>query len=211
MGRKAKISKEMILEAAFELLDESGIGAVAIKNIAAKLDCSTQPVSWQFGSMAELKKELFIYSARRMWGDLESKMEGKDAIDAFFVSGVQYISIACDHPNVFRFLNIDDPMQTIGATGAEVLGENSIFTQQMNAMSVEALIKQYKIPKKKIGDLVQNMVIYTHGLSVMMMWDNYRLPKEKAIRMMFDMGIKLLSETGIDVSDRKWSKKYANM
>ena len=208
MGRKAKISKEMILEAAFELLDESGLSAVAIKNIATKLECSTQPISWQFGSMAELKKELFMYSAMRMWGGLEAKMEGKDAVDAFFISGVHYISIACDHPNVFRFLNIDDPVQTIGE---EVLGDSSIFTQQMNASSVEALAKQYKIPKKKIGDVVQNMVIYTHGLSVMMMWDNYRLPKEKACRMIFDMGIRLLSEIGIDVSDRKWSKKYANM
>ena len=75
MGRKAKISKEMILEAAFELLDESGLSAVAIKNIAAKLECSTQPISWQFGSMTELKKELFMYSAMRMWGSLEAKME----------------------------------------------------------------------------------------------------------------------------------------
>ena len=56
MGRKAKITKEMVLEAAYELLDEAGISAVAIKNIAAKLGCSTQPVSWLFGSMTELKK-----------------------------------------------------------------------------------------------------------------------------------------------------------
>ena len=61
MGRKTRITKEMIMEAAYELLDESGIGAVAIKNLAAKLDCSTQPISWQFGSMTELKKELYEY------------------------------------------------------------------------------------------------------------------------------------------------------
>ena len=59
MGRKTQITREMILKAAYELLDESGIGAVAIKTIAARLSCSTQPVSWQFGSMLELKKELY--------------------------------------------------------------------------------------------------------------------------------------------------------
>ena len=56
MGRKTKITKEMILDAAYELLDEAGIGAVAIKSIAARLGCSTQPVSWHFGSMTELKR-----------------------------------------------------------------------------------------------------------------------------------------------------------
>ena len=59
MGRKVRITREMILEAAYEILDESGIGAVGIKAIASKLGCSTQPVSWVFGSMKELKKELF--------------------------------------------------------------------------------------------------------------------------------------------------------
>ena len=36
MGRKTQITREMILEAAYELLDESGIGAVGIKQIAEK-------------------------------------------------------------------------------------------------------------------------------------------------------------------------------
>ena len=208
MGRKAKITKEMVLEAAFELLDESGINAVAIKNIAAKLGCSTQPVSWLFGSMTELKKELWIYSGERLWKDLPARMAGKDAIDAFFISGVMYISNACDHPNVFRFLHVDDPLTTIGK---DLLGSQSIFTEQMNAISVEALAKEYKIPKKKIGEMVQNAVIYTHGLSVMMIWDNYRLPKETACRMIFDMGMKLLADIGIDVSDRTWEKMNAGI
>ena len=43
------------------------------------------------------------------------------------------------------------------------------------------------------------------------MWDNYRLPKKEACHMIFDMGMKMLSDIGVDVSGRKWSKKYAEM
>ena len=75
MGRKTQITKEMILEAAFELLDESGIGAVGIKPIAAKLGCSTQPVSWQFGSMTDLKKELMMYAGGKLFGPMEEAMK----------------------------------------------------------------------------------------------------------------------------------------
>ena len=200
MGRKVRITKEMILQAAYELLDESGIGAVAIKAIAAKLDCSTQPVSWQFGSMQELKKELFQYSIIQLYGSLAEEMTGKNSIDAFFATGVRYISNACDHPNVFRFLNVDDPMETIGEN---ILGDNSIFTRQMNASSVDMLARKYKVSKKKIGQAVQDVVIYTHGLSTMMIWDNYRLPKETACKMIYDMGIKLLSDIGIDLKEKK--------
>ena len=48
---------------------------------------------------------------------------------AFFASGVRYISNACDHPNVFRFVNVDDPMDTVGE---QLNGEVSIFNFQFD-------------------------------------------------------------------------------
>ena len=194
MGRKIKITKEMILEAAYELLDESGISAVAIKSIASKLGCSTQPVSWQFGSMMELKKELFHYAANRLYSPLAQVMSGKDAIEAFFLSGKHYLSCACDHPNVFRFINVDDTMETIGE---QIYSKKSIFEIQFNKESVDMLSAQYNVLPEAIGSAVRDTVIYTHGLAVMMIYDNYRLPKEDACRMMYDMGIRLLDDIGI--------------
>lgn len=199
MGRKARITKDMILEAAYSLLDEAGIGAVAIKSIAAKLDCSTQPISWQFGSMGDLKKELYYYAGKKLWCGIEEDMKEKNAVEAFFQTGVRYISVACDHPNVFRFLQIDNMADTIGIQPGE---QSSILSQQMNAISVELLAKQYKVPKEKIGEAVQNTVIYTHGLASMMLWDNFRMPKEVACQMVYDMGIKLLKDIGIDVPEQ---------
>ncbi len=184
----------MILEAAYELLEEAGIGAVAIKSIAAKLGCSTQPVSWHFGSMTELRKELYQYAGMKLFADLPGKMQGKEAVEAFFISGVHYISCACDHPNVFRFVNVDDPLDTIG----ERLGDDkSIFSRQFDEDAAKMLAAQYKMPEEKIGSVVRDIVIYTHGLAVMMMFDNYRLPKEEACKMVYDMGVGLLERVGI--------------
>ena len=195
MGRKEKITKDMILEAAYELLDESGIGAVAIKAIAAKLGCSTQPVSWHFGSMTDLKKELFDLSVQKLYGPLPEEMSGKSAIDAFFVSGVRYITNACEHPNVFRFVNVDDPVNTIGKP---VYGDVSIFSYQFDEDAVRLLADEYKISPELIGEAVRDTVIYTHGLAVMMMYDSYRLPKDEACRMIYEMGAKQLHMIGID-------------
>ena len=190
MGRKTKITKEMILEAAYELLEEKGIGAIGIKSLSQKLSCSTQPISWQFGSMTELKKELYAYAAEKLYGGLKEEMRGKSAIDAFFVSGVRYISNACDHPNVFRFVNIDDPSDTIGE---QVLGDGSIFAKQLDDEAVQLFTKEYDIDPKLIEKTVRDTVIYTHGLAVLMMFDHYRLPKEEACRMIYDMGVRMFS------------------
>jgi AcrR family transcriptional regulator len=195
MGRKTRITREMILEAAYELLDESGIGAVAIKSIALKLGCSTQPVSWHFGSMTELKKELFKYAAMKLYGPLDDAMRGKEAIEAFFISGKHYLSCACDHPNVFRFVNVDDTTKTVGE---HIYSEKSIFDLQFDEDAFRMLTSQYEVSAEEIGKAVRDTVIYTHGLAVMMMFDSYRLPKDEAVRMMHDVGMKMLKSIGIN-------------
>ena len=203
MGRKTKITKEMIMEAAFELLEEGGIGAVAIKSIAAKLGCSTQPVSWQFGSMVELKKALYYYAGQKLYSIMPEKMAGRDALEAFFVSGVCYISIACDHPRTFRFLNVDDPLETIGE---DIIGDTSIFSMPFDREATKMLAEEYKTSAENVDVAVRDSVIYTHGLAVMMMFDKFRLPKDVACKMVFDMGIKLLSDVGIDAGERDYEQ-----
>ena len=86
-------------------------------------------------------------------------------------------------------------------------GDKSIFAEQMDELAVEMLAKEFKISKKKISAAVQNTVIYTHGLACMMMWDNYRLPKEKACRMLFDVGVTMLKDIGVE--SRKTWKDFA--
>ncbi len=199
MGRKTKITREMILEAAYELLDESGIGAVGIKPIAEKLSCSTQPISWQFGSMTELKKELFYYAGGKLYGPLNEAMEGKDAIEAFYISGKHYLSCACDHPHVFRFVNVDDTKETIGEKMYE---EKSIFDLQFDEEAFKMLSKQYNAQDEDISRAVRDPVIYTHGLAVMMMFDSFRLSKEEAVRMMYNVGLKMLGSIGITPSEK---------
>ena len=190
----------MVLEAAYELLDEGGIGAVGIKSIANKLGCSTQPVSWLFGSMTDLKKELFFYSGSRLYAPMTEAIKGKEGIEAFFISGKIYLANACDHPHVFRFLNVDDPMDTIGEDVSE---GRSIFEFQFDEEVFKLLSKEYDISPKLLGEAVRDTVIYTHGLALMMMFDSYKMSKEKAIKMMYNMGVKLLGDLGIE-ADRKF-------
>lgn len=194
MGRKAKIDKQMILEAAYELLDEGGIEAVAIKSIASKLNCSTQPVSWHFGSMTELKKALYFFAAEKSFSELPSKMENKPAFEAFFISGVHYLSLACEHPNVFRFINIDSTEKTIGE---RITGPGSIFENQFDKESYEIIAREYDIPEEKLRSAVRDVVIYTHGLAAMMLFDDFKLPKEQALKMVYNMGVQIMGAVGI--------------
>ena len=59
MARKETITKEDIMQAAFEILQEEGIEQVTARKLAAKANCSTQPIFRVYKNMEELTEELF--------------------------------------------------------------------------------------------------------------------------------------------------------
>ena len=56
MPPRAKITKEMIAEAAFEVPRAEGAGKINARRVSQKLGCSTQPVMYHFKTMGELEK-----------------------------------------------------------------------------------------------------------------------------------------------------------
>ena len=59
---KQKITKEMILDAAFTLLRTKGHEAVNARSIASQAGCSVQPIYSCYSNMPELMEELFVYT-----------------------------------------------------------------------------------------------------------------------------------------------------
>ena len=60
MARKEQISKQMILEGAFELVRQQGIEMLTARKLAAHIGCSTQPIFRVYSNMEELEKEVFV-------------------------------------------------------------------------------------------------------------------------------------------------------
>ena len=54
-----KISKDMILESGLKIIKEEGIDKLNVRNIANKLNCSTQPIMYHYKNMNLLKEELY--------------------------------------------------------------------------------------------------------------------------------------------------------
>lgn len=60
---KQRITKEMIIDAAFQLLREGGMEQILVKNIAEKIGCSVQPIYSYCKNMEGLHRELAERSA----------------------------------------------------------------------------------------------------------------------------------------------------
>lgn len=97
MPKKPTITREEMIEGAFQLIRKNGHEAFSARNLAAFLGCSTQPVMYQFPNLAELRDMAYKRADRF---HTEYIMSGKTLLDI----GLQYIRFASEEPFLFKFL-----------------------------------------------------------------------------------------------------------
>ena len=63
MPPKSKVTKDMIVHAAVEIIRQNGFESVNARTVAGQLHCSTQPVMYHFTTIDSLKRAAFRRSA----------------------------------------------------------------------------------------------------------------------------------------------------
>lgn len=102
MPPKAKITREMIIDAAFGVARETGAENINTRTVAKKLNCSTQPVMYHFATIEELKKAVY---AKLNWYHTEYLMDITNPQEGTMLGiGLNYIRFAIEEPQLFRFL-----------------------------------------------------------------------------------------------------------
>lgn len=95
---KAKITRDMVIEAAFAVARTVGAELVNARTVAQELGCSTQPVMYHFATIEALKRAVYA-KADRYHSDYLMKTE-----DVPLGIGLNYIRFAIEEPHLFRFL-----------------------------------------------------------------------------------------------------------
>lgn len=100
MPAKTKVTKEMIIDAAFEIVRKLGTDNVNVRAVAEKLGCSTQPIMYHFATIDDLKKAVYEKADKY---HSQYLMQVNDN-DSFPSIGYNYIKFAMEEPYLFRFL-----------------------------------------------------------------------------------------------------------
>lgn len=98
---KAKITKEMVIDAAFEVTRIMGSENVNARTVSEKLGCSTQPVMYHFARIEEMKRAVYEKADRFHTEYLMNITPDKGVMLSI---GLNYIRFAIREPNLFRFL-----------------------------------------------------------------------------------------------------------
>ncbi len=101
MPAKTKVTKEMVIDAAFEVTRAEGAENVNARTVSQRLGCSTQPVMYHFATIKDMKRAVYAKLDRF---HTEYLMNVNPKGDVMLGIGLNYIRFAVEEPNLFRFL-----------------------------------------------------------------------------------------------------------
>lgn len=195
MPTTIKISKDMILDAAFKIAREEGIEKISNREIAKKLDCSIRPIYYQFENVQEMQKELYLKIEKYFYQFLMDNMV--DDIPKYKQIGIHYIKFAQKEKKLFQILFMGD----IGLTPNAFISKAG-----KDYEDIEKLIKtSTNLDKEEIKDFHTKMWIFTHGIATLVANNTVHL-EEKQIKELLSnefQALMLLEEN----PNNKWKLK----
>ena len=162
---KQKITKEMIIEAAFSLAREGGMEQVLVKNIADRLGCSVQPIYSYCQNMDGLRKDV-EERTKQFIREYAAKLIDRE--DIFQSTGRAYLQIAKDEPNLYKIFILHQ-RDGIASLGDFYRAEASPHTAEFIAKDLNLSIDQAK-------QLHIQMLIYTIGIGTIFSVTNPGIP-----------------------------------
>lgn len=189
MPSSPKIPKDRIVQTALRILIREGYAAITIQRIARELNCSTQPISWQFGGMDNFREALAAAAMEHVGQRLTSQAD--NPVAAFEQLGRAYVDVALDEPNLFCFI-------CMGGSGRHVEGGLlSLLDRDRNVQLQQALADTLHITMAQAETFMNTMVIYAHGIAAMVASGVVRETKEQVHAMLRETGLTLLSALGL--------------
>ena len=157
MPPKVKVSKEMILNASFEIIQKEGHEGLNARRIAEYLKCSTQPVLYNFRTVDEIREEVYKIADEYHTGYIMPKGEREDPM---LELGVNYVKFGHTESNLFRFL-----FQTnkFGGMGVNVLLDAPELSEIIGIVA-----KSVRCGEKEAREIFLTFFVAAHGYASLM-------------------------------------------
>ena len=165
---KQKITKEMVVDAAFSLARTGGMEQVLVKNIAGALGCSVQPIYSYCSSMEGLRQEVY---ARVNAFVREFVAQKVDEADRFAGTGRAYVQLAQQEPQLFKLFVLQK------RSGISSLAD--LYAAEADPTMAQAIAEELQISQDKARQLHLNLLIYTIGIGTIFSVTTPGIPAEE--------------------------------
>ena len=200
MPTKIKISKDMILDAAFEIVRKDGMEKLSNRELANKLKCSIRPIYYQFENVEQMQKELYMKIEQYFYKFLlDNMIEG---IPPYKQVGINYIKFAKKEKKLFQTLFMSD---------TDLTPDAFVSKSGNDYKEIEKLVRiSTNLKDDDIKDFHTKMWIFCHGIATLVANGTVKLTDNQIQELLSDefQALMLLEEN----PNNKWvlNKKEEN-
>lgn len=153
-----RFGREMVLDAALDIVRKRGHEVLSTRVVAERAGCSVQPIYSLFGDMDGLMQALYEHA--RAWVTAYNVEHADDGENLFESNGLTHMRLAREEPQIFAFLYLSPYM------GARSLEDLYLSVSQPGVE--ECIIELGHLSAKAAHELYLNMIVFTHGLAVLL-------------------------------------------
>ena len=183
MPPKTKITRDMIIDAAFEIIREKGHEQLNARVIADHLHCSTQPVLYSFKTVDEIREAVY-QKADSYHSDFIAPKETDQ--DPMLALGLNYVRFGHEEKNLFRFLFQTDQF---GGMDIRTLMKNPDLDFIISIMA-----KEMDCDKKTARERFLSFFCLVHGLASLMANNSMKYDKKHCQKMLEEVFLALTAK-----------------
>lgn len=155
MPPKYKFTKEEIVKASIEIVNEKGFNNISAREVAKKLNSSSKVIFNLFGNMQGLISEVISYGYN-LYENFTKEVVSKNKYPTFKATGIAYILFAKEHTEIFKML-----FMRKRSTAEMISGEDDL--QPL----ISVIVKNTGISEEVARKLHIENWIFVHGIAVM--------------------------------------------
>lgn len=156
MPPKVKITKQMIITEASNLIREKGYEQLNARALASNLNCSVQPIFHNFATMEDLKKAVINEVIQDYQKYLKNSMSTDDQLMGLVLA---YVTYARKEKNYFKLLQMSDRIK---------LNQTSKFTSVgINRYIIESIAQMTHTSIEESTLIYQGTFFAAHGIASM--------------------------------------------
>ena len=155
MPPRVRFSREDVLNAAFEIVRESGMDALNARSVAARVGSSTQPLFRVFSGMDEIRSAVTDMAQSRFDEYIKAAQAGD--MPVYKKTGLAYIRFAREEKQLYRLLFMrerqDETEETISRQTADYVRNAGMESTGLESADMDRFH--------------MHMWVYVHGLATM--------------------------------------------
>ena len=153
MVRKAGLNEAIVIQAAVDLIDEEGPGALSLARLAERLGVRSPSLYKHISGLEALRQGIAVWAARELARRMSRAAIGKSGDEAVLAIAQEYRDFAKDHPGLYPLLiQAPDPADlAMQAASTEILAV------------IQAVLMPYGLDPRESLHAIRGLRSLVHG------------------------------------------------